>query len=192
MGIYNRQRIRAGNHFTRLRDRYFLPVRNKNFVLKGFMYGPGLRYDYGNSDNLDWNKYAGIQLDKYNPHGRTIMVVFRYNSNLDAMEWGLYYHNIKSGLGEYREVGSVPGLIDENNTMYTGVGSVPSWEVRFVNNQQIKVELKYNGYFVGDLVTFKKFGNYHTRANFYWGGNMPAQDDVEAAKKYTLLDSFSR
>lgn len=184
MGRYKKQRIGRGKHSVKFWDRYFSPVRNKDFTLKGFLYGPGLRYDYGNADNLDWNKYAGVQLDRYQPHGRTIMVVFRYVKNLNAYEWAFYYHNILRGLGEYRKVGSVPGLVDEGNTLYTPVGSVPDWDVKFLNSSQVEVKLTYNGNIITDLVTFEMFGRTHTRGNLYWGGNMPAQDEVEARKKY--------
>lgn len=187
MARYKRQRIQEGRHSVNFIDRYFRPYRNRDFKLSGFMYGEGLKYDYGSPDNLDWNKYAGIQLDLYRPHGRTIMVVFRYLKNLDSMEWGLYYHNITNGLGEYRKVGSVPGLIDENQTIITPVGSTPLWEVRFLNRSQVELKLIYDKQVVNDLVTFQAFGRKHTRGNFYWGGNMPSPGDVESQKKYEKI-----
>jgi len=149
------------------------------------MYGESLKYDYGNSDNLDWNKYAGLQFDLYRPHGRTAMVVFRYNANLNVYEWTFYYHKLQKGLGEYKEVGNVPGYVDESNIILTPVGEVPDFKVEFVNDFQIRLKLRYLEKQIGDLVTFKKLGRYHTRANLYWGGNMPAQGYVEADKKYT-------
>ena len=185
MSRYKIQRIKRGKHSVRFIDRYFLPVKNKDFTLKGFLYGPGLRYDYGTSDNQDWNKFAGIQLDKYNPHGRTIMTVFRYNSSLDAYEWTFYYHNIEEGNGNYKKVGRVPGLVDESNTVYTPVGSVPDLNVTFISNTRIALSLIYNGDVINDVVTFKKFGRRHTKGNLYWGGNMAAVEDIEARKKYS-------
>lgn len=185
MGRYKRQHIKRGRHSVNFWDRYFTPVVNRNFTLKGYMYGPGMRYDYGGADNLDWNKYAGIQLDKYQPHGRTIMVAFRYDQYYGRMEWAFYYHHIERGLGEYRVVGKVPGLVDETNIVYTPIGSVPDWEVKFLNSSQIEVKMTYQQKVVSDLVTFKPFGRTHTRGNFYWGGNMPAQDEIEVRKKYS-------
>jgi len=187
MNIYNIQRIKRGSHSVRFIDRYFFPVKNKSFLLKGFMYGPGLRYDYGNSDNYDWNKYAGIQLDNYKPHGRTILIAFRYNQNLNAYEWTFYYHHIIKGLGNYKKVGHVPGLVDESNTVYTPVGSVPDFKAVFVNNQKLGVSLTYNGDHISDEVVLTPFGRTHTRGNIYWGGNMTAPEDIEARKKYTKL-----
>lgn len=179
-----KQRIEEGKHSVKFWDRYFFPVRNENFILRGSLSGPGLYYDYENADNKDWNKYAGIQLDLYRPHGRTIMVVFRYNQNLNVYEWTFYYHNIEYGARTYKKVGSVPGYVDESNIIRTPVGVVPDWKVNFVNWQQIRHELSYHQTTIKDFVTFSRFSKKHTRGNFYWGGNQAAQNKVAASKRY--------
>jgi len=186
MSRYKKQLIKKGRHAVRFWDRYWMPVRNKDFILYAWMYGPGLKYDYGNSNNLDWNKFAGVQLDLYRPHGRTIMPVFRYNQNLHVMEWTFYYHNILDGLRHYDQVGSVPGYVDETNMMHTSIGEVPIIYFQFANDQQVRVRMEaQNRSSIQDMVTFKRFGSYHTRGNAWWGGNQTAQDDVEFQKRYT-------
>ena len=187
---YKKQRVKKGSKMTRLWDWFFMPEVNQDFILKGFLYGSenGIKYDVGAKEQGDWLKWAGVYFDLYQPHGRTVMVAMRYVIELDKYEWTFYYHNIQDSEG-YKAVGSVPGYVDEMNTIYTEAGEVPDWYFRFDSDTHVSVELRHKGEVISDTVRFEKpFGKMHTRGNIHWGGTMPAQDDIEGQKSYRRLE----
>lgn len=193
-----RQIVRAGEKSTRIQDQYFFPVRNIDFTLNGYLQGDRLQYDFGDKKyDDDWLKWAGVYLDNYKPHGRTTMVAMRYRKDLDMWEWTFYHHNVRNR-SDYEEVGSVPGLIKPDNTIFLPNGIAPEWKVNFLGKSRRKIELSlgtpkvitdkgFEPQIIKDAVEFSKFGRTHTRGNLYLGGDAPwrkDQGDLIGYKKY--------
>ena len=182
----HRQTVKKGQHFTNFFQRFWLPARTRLNDRKEIrLYGAGMKYDIG-PDQKDWNKLpGGMYFDLYQPHGRTIMIGWRYNPDSNAIELTPYYHNI-SNTGSYKAVGHVPGYVNEENIL-----SIPlrilmihiavTTQVISDTDVSIVVEDLNSPNYISDNISFrKKLGSHHTISNLYIGGNIPAQEYVHA------------
>lgn len=150
----------------------------------GHMYGPGLRYDIG-KDQTDLNKYAGLYFKKYQPHVRTTMLTYYYDPKKDQMFWTFYHHGVKN-VGNYKAVGRVPGYVNLENHLYTDVGECPDYHIKIIDRYNIELAAEYKGKVITDKISFVfQIDKWITEANFWHGGNMPAQDDVSVSKART-------
>lgn len=183
------QTIKKGRH--RSTPRSFRLQRRKDKRIKVTMSGPGLIYDHGNNDNLDWNKLTGGSFSWWQPHGRSFMVAWRYKTyrsfgiEIPCIELTPYYHNITGDVSKYKKVGSVPGFVDEKNTLLIPIDS--DGNVNFHLNLIFKgkyLETRIIGQSVtqfnniGDTVQYHYTSRYYTPINPWFGGNQKAKGDI--------------
>lgn len=179
------QTVPKGRHSTSFWNRFFFPARTRlNQRREITLYGPGLVYNIG-PDQSDWNKLSGgMYFDLYQPHGRTIMIGWRYNPDTHAIELTPYYHNI-TNTKDYKAVGSVPGYVNEDNILsiplrVRSIKIIVTIQVLSDTEVSIIVEDTGSAGYISDNVTFDKVGRYHTISNLYVGGNIPAQEYIHA------------
>lgn len=179
---YRVQEVMPGHHFTKLMQRYWWPLKAQSFTIRASMDGPGLNYRIALEDQNDINKFAGFYGKKYRPHAQSSMLGFWNDLEKDQMAWTFYHHGIQNA-DDYRAVGSVPGYINLENTLYTPRGAVPDYHVRFVHAQEVQVAMSYQGKVIRDTIFFAKpLDNWISLGNLYMGGNVSAQDTVRAYK----------
>jgi len=65
-------------------------------------------YEYGDSNQQDYNKREGMTYRWWNPHWRNIMTADRWNPDLQVHEITFYNHGIVRGSNEYFSPGSKP------------------------------------------------------------------------------------
>lgn len=180
--IYRVQEVAKGRHFTKLSQRYILPIKTQSFTIKAKMEGPGLNYDIGPADQNDINKFGGFYGKKYRPHAQSSMQGFWNDLKKDKMAWTFYHHGIQNK-ESYQAVGSVPGYINLDRIIYTKRGDVPDYHVYFASRQEVHLAMTYQNEVIRDTILFAKpVDNWITLGNLYMGGNVPAQDWVKAYK----------
>lgn len=176
------QEVPKGHHFTKIMQRYLLPIKTQSFTITAKMEGPGLNYNIGPSDQNDINKFGGFYGKKYRPHAQSSIQGFWNDLEKGKMAWTFYHHGIQN-TEAYRAVGSVPGYINLKNVLYTERGEVPDYHVKFVNRQEVHLAMTYQSKIIRDTIFFAKpVDNWLTLGNLYMGGNIPAQDWIKAHK----------
>jgi len=108
---YRIQKVAKGNHFTKVTQRYWLPVRAQSFTIQASIEGPGVDYNIGAADQKDINKFAGFYGKKYRPHVRSSMQGFWNDLDRDRTAWTFYHHGIQNA-ENYHAGGAVPGYIN--------------------------------------------------------------------------------
>jgi hypothetical protein len=183
------QRVKAGAKSTRLTDRYWCIYRNPNETTDIEMFGAGFLFPPADiKDRRDWIKLGGYYFDIYRPHGRTVMVAFRSRPDLHATEYTFYYHNIKDTEG-YKTVGSVPGYVNDRNTLivpwkseinpYTFIQLYIS-----VKDSEVSLVLQSDdGGAILDKVEFNGLLKTFTRGNVHYGKGREPKYDVIVTKK---------
>lgn len=192
------QTIKKGKHFVRFWDRFSLPNTTKTEERVDIrMSGPGMRYDYGDADQADWNKLPGGKyFDLYRPHGKTVMMGWRYNIELDAIEITPYYHNIEHTDG-YKAVGSVPGYYREDNILTIPIVDDAAHIGLYysINGGAFELDfydLKNSDNIRSDSVEFEQIGALHTVSNAYFGGNKTAKGRIKFEVMIFLNADFPR
>ena len=158
------------------------------------MWGKGLVYDHGNEDNLDWNKLGGGSFSWFQPHGRSYMVAWRYNALHHAIEVTPYYHNIVGDTSRFKKVGSVPGYVDEKNTILLAIASDGSVELEVTHkiagrSLQLGItgpSLSENAALT-DQVEYSKRGAFFSVINPWFGGNQKSKGDIHIRIKYEKM-----
>lgn len=191
--IYRVQEVPKGRHFTKLSQRYLLPIKAQSFTIRAKMEGPGLHYNIGPADQNDINKFGGFYGKKYRPHAQSSIQGFWNDLEKDKMAWTFYHHGIQNTEG-YQAVGSVPGYINLEHIIYTNRGEVPDYHVHFASRQEVHLAMTYQDQSIRDTIFFARpVDNWLTLGNLYMGGNIPAQDWVKAYKMilaYQLVEEL--
>lgn len=180
-----RQKIKKGRHAVRFFDRFWHLYRVQSHRVVVKITGPGLRYKLNTVDQYDWNKLEGIAFDAYQPHGRTVMTGWRYNTNLGVVEFCHYYHNILNK-DEYQPVGRVPGYIQPGKVLRVPIikGAVEVIITREIKGDVVTTTISdiLPGNEIRDKAAFTPLSKFCTRINAWFGGNRPAEDELTLYK----------
>ena len=183
------QRVKANRPATRWRDKFWCIYRNATESTEIELFGQGLLFaPLDPKDRRDWMKLVGYYFDLDRSHGRTVMLAFRSRPDLHATEYTFYYHNIKNK-DEYKAVGSVPGYVNERNTLIVPWKS----EINPYTFTQLNTTVEGNkvslilqsddGGVLLDQVEFAGSLKTFTRGNIHYGKGREPKYDVIAIKE---------
>lgn len=190
-----KQLVKGGTKSTILKRRFWLPRRVRSFSLNGLFKGSGydIMYDHG-SNQSDWMKFHGMYLD-FHPHGRTVMLAFRYNPDLDMYEWTFYWHKI-TNTDKFKEVGRYAGFVNDSNIIRTNINIdengdaytvIP--ECRFIVG--LKSIVCYASVGSDEIYSYGQFNKttrgFMMHGNLYTGGSVPLQSDSVAHKSIVRI-----
>lgn len=187
--LFKTQRVEAGKLDTRFRDKFKEVYCTDNEIMETHLYGRGLLFSpEQESDRLDWLKLGGYYFKTFQPHGETIMIAFRTRPELNATEYTFYYHNI-SNKDKYKAVGSVPGYVDDSNTLLVSwddnenASTYTKFTIEILNDTDIALILEdKEGAAITDVVSFPEVRRNFTRGNVHYGKGREPLYDVTAVK----------